>query len=178
MQRYLFSAVFLLVILAGGCSSLVNLVTPITTETMGPTVTIGWRGEVYSQNATPVPPTYQESSSAPFYFNVSASDPGGVKSLYLNFSSNSAQCYFSNSGTYSGAFVAAIPSGAATSSPNSQGQVPTNLATASSFQGPFSCTEQGVPGTGVVVGPIYVTATATNYSGRTSTQNVVLTLQP
>jgi hypothetical protein len=158
--------------LASGCA-----VTPITTETSGPTITFGSNSVSNGQNLTSL--NYGTTANTPAYLYVSATDNGGVKSLYVNFSSTVPFCNVNNGAVYSGVYIYSpqIPSASATSTPNSQGQVPNTLLTTSTIQGPFSCTVQGI-GVGAPFGQtITVTASATNYSNRTTTSTLPITLQ-
>lgn len=150
-------------------------VTPKTNENSGPSI-------VYRQGGTIITRlSVNADSSASESIACDATDNGGVKSLTLSFPSTVSACTTTSGGGYTGVYTYAPipPPEHATSTPNAMGQVPTELSTDFTLQGPFTCDNPGVTGNGVVARPygqtINATCSATNYSGKTSTALLPIT---
>jgi hypothetical protein len=163
----------LLLLAAAGCSN----VTPVTNETTAPTV-------VFTQSGAPgniTSLTLNPDSNAAQFFNAVATDPGGVKSINLVFTSGTAFCTTVMGAVYSGVFTySPVPANqSTTSTPDGMGFVPTELFTTSTVQGPFTCdTFLHPPQTSRPYGDtVYANVTATNYSGKSTNASLPMTFQ-
>jgi hypothetical protein len=152
-----------------------NDVTPVTTETTGPSVVFRSAGS----NITSL--SVNADSAATESFDCVATDNGGVQSINLSFPSTVSNCTTTSGAGYSGVYSYAPvpPPESSSSTPNSMGQVPTELFTVTNLQGPFTCSIPGVTGNGVVARPygqtINATCNATNYSSKSSTAVLPIT---
>lgn len=171
MARYQVVTLLLVAGMVSGC------VTPAINETTGPAITFFLLNGQQTLNNLALP--YNARSNAPITLFVRANDPGGVRSLGLNFDNNLGDsnfpsfCYINGTQDTGGYLNPQISSAFATSSPNSQGQVPTALFTASTIQGPFTCDLPYI-GTGTPSGFMEVTAFATNYSNLTTSATMYI----
>jgi hypothetical protein len=168
-----FTAGFLLLMTAAGCSN----VPPVTSETAGPKV-------VFTQSGVPgniTSLTLNADSNAAQFFNAVATDPGGVKSINLVFTSGTGSCTTVMGAVYSGVFTySPVPANQnTTSTPDGMGLVPTELFTTSTVQGPFTCnTFLNPPQTSRPYGDtVYANVTATNYSGKSTNASLPMTFQ-
>ncbi|CAE6939155.1 hypothetical protein R69608_05139 [Paraburkholderia nemoris] len=144
-----------------------NTVTPVTNETTGPTIT-------FSQTnvGTVTSLSYNADTSTQSFFNAVATDSGGVKSINLSFSQSVPDCTTVSGGGYTGSYSYSPvpPAESSSSTPDSSGQVPTELFTATTLQGPYTCTIPGISDPARPYGQtINATVTATNYSGISTT---------
>lgn len=158
-------------LLLSACSQ----VTPVTTETSGPTIafTQSSVGNITSLS-------YSPDTNTQVFFNAVATDPGGVKSLTLTFDQLVTSCTTTGGAVVGGGTFpySPVPANQSTSStPDSNGQVPNELFTVTTLQGPYTCQQYVTPGTSRPYGDtINATAVATNYSGKTTTSTLPITL--
>jgi hypothetical protein len=156
-----------------GCAAVI----PVTNETTGPTITftnnIGWlpNGTI-DVNATSV-----------LLVTAYAQDNGGVKSMNLAFSQSVPGCYSQGGGLQNGPLAyRPIPlSQSAVSIPDSSGKAAIELITVAAGQGPYTCylpaaLTSSHQGTLQPFGQtIFAIATATNYSGKSTTASLPMT---
>ena len=149
-------------------------VTPTTNETTGPTITFTQTGA-----GTITSISYSASSNTQIFFNALANDAGGVKLINLQFSPTVPSCTTGGGAVYSGDFVykPVPPSQNIPASPNSSGQLPSELFATTTLQGPFTCTIPGQKAAGWPIGDtISAIVQATNASGKTTTATLPINL--
>jgi hypothetical protein len=176
-------------ILAAAMLSACNSTTPVNTETTPPTISFKSTGTGCPDSRGPCVITSLSANAdgpASVFFIALANDMGGVKSMDLSFSTQVAGCTDTKTTTkYDGPgavynYTPVPASQNQTSSPGSNGQVPTELFTMTQLQGPFTCVV-GCPPicTNEVTRPygqtIYAIVTATNSSGKSSTGKLPIT---
>lgn len=147
-------------------------VTPVTTETTGPSVVF----RQGNNNITSLSVNADTNSSQFFAFD--ANDAGGVKSISITFSPSVNQCTTVSGAGYSGVYTysPSIPPESSSSTPDSMGQVPPELFTDTTLQGPYTCVIPGISQSARPYGQtIYAFGSATNYSGKTSTAQLPIT---
>jgi hypothetical protein len=158
---------------------------PNYNEASGPTV-------YFTQTATGSTPVTVignvdvDNASAPVSFNAVATDPGGVQSITLEFDQDlfapNSSCGTTSGAIYGGGTIpyAPIPVAQSDTSSVQNGQVPTELFVIGNLNGPFTCdlSAIGIQGINRPYGAtIHATATATNYSGKTTTVVLPITFQ-
>ncbi len=173
-MKYLSCILF--VFLLSSCA----LVTPVTNETTGPTITFN---SARNSNIPYLSVSSSEFVANPTVLTAVANDNGGVQSLSLSFSNVTADCAIGGT-TYEGSFLfSPVPAQqSTTSTPDSSGKVSPSLAIISNLQGPYTCTVPGVgnenSGKPAFNAPFTATAIASNYSGKSTTATLQIYLIP
>jgi hypothetical protein len=176
--------------LAAALLSACNSTTPVTTETTPPTISFRSTGTGCPDSRGPCVITSLSANAdgpASVFFTALANDTGGVKSMDLSFSTQVAGCTDTKTTTkYDGPgavynYTPVPASQNQTSSPGSNGQLPTELFTMTQLQGPYTCVVGCPPicTTNAATRPygqtIYAIVTATNSSGKSSTGRLPIT---